>query len=159
MARKSVDTAEVKAAAEGAEVLAEEPKKAAKKATARKTTAKTAAKKEGKAAEAAAEAGAEALAAQEEAPAKKAAVKKTAARKTAAKKEEKAAEPAVSVIFEYGNKQIVAKELLAKSMEAFRAAHAEVEIQEMQLYVNADEGCAYIVVNGVEYPEDRILFD
>lgn len=156
MARKSVDTAEVKAAAEGAEVLAEEPKKAAKKATARKTTAKTAAKKEGKAA---AEAGAEALAAQEEAPAKKAAVKKTAARKTAAKKEEKAAEPAVSVIFEYGNKQIVAKELLAKAMEAFRAAHAEVEIQEMQLYVNADEGCAYIVVNGVEYPEDRILFD
>lgn len=159
MARKSVKAVEeeVKATAENTEALTEEPKKAVKKTTTRKTAAKKAAETSAKAAE---ETGAEASQAvqeeQEAAPVKKTAAKKTTARKTAAKKEAK--EPKVSVTFEYANKQIVAKELLAKAMEAFRAAHAEVEIQDMQLYVNADEGCAYIVVNGVEYPEDRILF-
>lgn len=148
MARKSANAAaeEAKTVTAAAETAVEEPKKAAVKKTAsRKTAAK-------KAEEAAAEA------AEEKAPAKKTAAKKTTSRKTAEKKETKAAEPVVSVIFEYANKQVVAKELLAKAKEAFQAAHAEVEIQKMQLYVNADEGCAYIVVNGVEYPEERILF-
>lgn len=155
MARKSVKAAEeeVKATAENTEVLTEEPKKAVKKTTVRKAAAKKTA--EETAAEAAPAEKAEVQAEQETAPVKTAA-KKTTARKAAAKKEAK--EPNVSVTFEYANKQIVAKELLAKAMEAFCAAHAEVEIQDMQLYVNADEGCAYIVVNGVEYPEDRILF-
>ncbi|MDO5549538.1 MAG: DUF6465 family protein [Lachnospiraceae bacterium] len=156
MARKSVKAAEeeVKATVGNTEVLTEEPKKAVKKTTARKTAAKKTA--EETAVEAAPAEKAEAQAEQEAASVKKTAAKKTTVRKTAAKKETK--EPNVSVTFEYANKQIVAKELLAKAMEVFCAAHAEVEIQDMQLYVNADEGCAYIVVNGVEYPEDRILF-
>ncbi len=87
----------------------------------------------------------------------KAAVEKEVPAEEAPKKAE-AKELSTSVIFEYGEKKIVAKELLAKATEAFKAAHADVTVQEMQLYVNADEGCAYIVVNGVEYPEDKITF-
>lgn len=131
MARTSSKAAveETKTAAPVKEVKAAEPKKAVKK---------TAAK-----------------AAEKEAPVAEAPKK---AEPKAAVKEETPAAPATSVIFEYGEKKIVAKELLARAMEAFKAAHGDVTIQEMQLYVNADEGCAYIVVNGVEYPEDKIVF-
>ncbi len=131
MARTSSKAAveETKTAAPVKEVKAAEPKKAVKK---------TAAK-----------------AAEKEAPVAEAPKK---AEPKAAVKEEAPAAPATSVIFEYGEKKIVAKELLARAMEAFKAAHGDVTIQEMQLYVNADEGCAYIVVNGVEYPEDKIVF-
>lgn len=112
---------------------------AAAKTTAAKTTA-------------APEPAAAAVAAPAPAPApKKAPVKK------AAPKQEPAA-PATKVVFEYGDKQVVAKELLAKAMESFRAAHADIEIQEMQLYIKADDNCAYIVVNGTEYPEDKVNF-
>lgn len=131
MARTSSKAAveETKTAAPVKEVKAAEPKKAVKK---------TAAKE-----------------AEKEAPVAEAPKK---AEPKAAVKEEAPAAPATSVIFEYGEKKIVAKELLARAMEAFKAAHGDVTIQEMQLYVNADEGCAYIVVNGVEYPEDKIVF-
>lgn len=139
MARTSSKAAveETKTAAPVKEVKAAEPKKAVKK------TAAKAAEKEAPVAEAPKKA--------EPKPVKKAEPK-------AAVKEEAPAAPATSVIFEYGEKKIVAKELLARAMEAFKAAHGDVTIQEMQLYVNADEGCAYIVVNGVEYPEDKIVF-
>ena len=94
----------------------------------------------------------------------KTAVKKTAVKKETVaevkkapvKKEAVKAEPATSVFFEYDGYQIVAKDLLAKAMEAFQAAHKHVEMKEVQLYVNGNEGFAYIVVNGVEYPEDKI---
>ena len=33
---------------------------------------------------------------------------------------------------------------------------AGVEIKEMKLYVNAEDSCAYIVVNGEEYPDDKV---
>lgn len=119
------------------------------------TTAKTTAAEEIKK-EAAAEVTAAAekkTAAPKKAAAKTAAEpKKTTARKTAAK----AAEPSTSVFFEYDGIQIVAKELLARAMEGFKAAHQDVEMKDVQLYVNGNEGFAYIVVNGVEYPEDKI---
>lgn len=77
--------------------------------------------------------------------------KTTSTRKTA-----KAAEPEVSVVFEFAEKQVVAKELLAKAKESFAAAHEDVAVKEIQLYVNANDGFAYLVVNGTEYPEDKI---
>ena len=90
------------------------------------------------------------------APAPAPAPKKAPAKKAAPTQEP--ASPATKVVFEYGDKQVVAKELLAKAMESFRAAHADIEIQEMQLYIKADDNCAYIVVNGTEYPEDKVNF-
>lgn len=90
------------------------------------------------------------------APAPAPAPKKAPVKKAAPKQEPAA--PATKVVFEYGDKQVVAKELLAKAMESFRAAHADIEIQEMQLYIKADDNCAYIVVNGTEYPEDKVNF-
>ncbi len=100
-----------------------------------------------------------AAAAKKETAVKEAApVKKEAAVKEAAPAKKGAAhtEPEVSVVFECGGKQIVAKDVLAKAMDAFRAAHADVEIKEMKLYVNAEDSCAYIVVNGEEYPDDKV---
>lgn len=79
--------------------------------------------------------------------------KKTA--KTAAAKVQ--SEPAAAITFEFADKKIVAKELLAKAKETFSAAHQDVEIKDLQLYVNANDACAYLVVNGVEYPEDKIV--
>lgn len=131
--------AETKAAALTKETKAEAPAKESKAAEPKKATTK-------KTAKAAAEK-------EEAAPVKTAEVKKEAV-----KKEEAPAAPNTAVIFEYGEKKVVAKELLAKAMESFQAAHADVVIQDVQLYVNADEGCAYIVVNGQEYPEDKISF-
>ena len=77
--------------------------------------------------------------------------KKAPARKAAGK-----AEPSTSVFFEYDGVQIVAKDLLARAMKEFKEAHKDVEMKDVQLYVNGNERFAYIVVNGVEYPEDRI---
>ena len=136
VAAEATEVKEVKVA-EAVETADTTAKKAApKKAAAVKTTA--APKKE--------------TPVKEEAPAKKTTTKKTVAEKT----EETYTEPEVSVIFECGGKQILAKEVLAKAMDAFRGAHADVEIKEMKLYVNAEDSCAYIVVNGEEYPEDKI---
>lgn len=90
----------------------------------------------------------------------KKAVKKEAAVKAPkaapAKTEEKNKEVAASVIFEFADKKVVAKELLAKAKESFSAAHKDVVVEEMNLYINANDGYAYLVVNGTEYPEDKI---
>ena len=44
-----------------------------------------------------------------------------------------------------------------KALETFQANHTDIQIQDMQIYVKADDNCAYIVVNGTEYPDDKIL--
>lgn len=89
---------------------------------------------------------------------KEAAVKAEAVKEPKAVKVEKAEakEATASVIFEFADKKVVAKELLAKAKESFAAAHKDVVVEEMQLYVNANDGFAYLVVNGTEYPEDKI---
>ena len=91
------------------------------------------------------------------APEKKTTTRKPAAKKPAAAKKT-SKEPEVSVVLEYGGKQIVPKELVAKAMENFKAAHGDVEVNTRQLYINTDESCAYLVVNDEEYPEDKIEF-
>lgn len=122
-------------------------KKAASAATAvePKTTVKKEAAKEVKK-----ETVKEAAAEKKEAPAEK-----TAPAETAEKAEPKA-EMTASVVFEFADKKVVAKELLANAKAAFAAAHKDVVVEDMQLYVNANDGFAYLVVNGVEYPEDKI---
>lgn len=120
---------------EAVETKPEAAETAAKKAAPKKTAKTTAEPKK------------EAAPVKEAAPAKSTAAKKAEAAHT---------EPEVSVVFECGGRQIVAKEVLAKAMDAFRTAHADVEIKELKLYVNAEDNCAYIVVNGQEYPEDKV---
>ncbi len=87
-----------------------------------------------------------------------AAPKKTVAKKAAAKKETtEAVIPAATVVFEYADKKVAANDLAAKALETFQANHTDIQIQDMQIYVKADDNCAYIVVNGTEYPDDKIL--
>ena len=83
--------------------------------------------------------------------------KKKTTKTAAVKAQEVKSEPTVAITFEFADKKIVAKELLAKAKETFTAAHQDVEIKDLQLYVNANDACAYFVVNGVEYPEDKIV--
>lgn len=92
---------------------------------------------------------------------KKETVKEAVAEKkeAPAKKTEKAApkaEMTASVVFEFADKKVAAKELLANAKATFAAAHEDVVVEDLQLYVNANDGFAYLVVNGVEYPEDKI---
>lgn len=83
-----------------------------------------------------------------------AAKKTTAAKKTAAAK--KVTKPEVKVTFEFADQQIVAKELADRAAAAFAKAHQDVAVKTMEIYVNAQDSCAYLVVNGEEYPEDKI---
>ena len=130
-----------------------------RKSTTAKTTAKTTAAKTAAAAAVketvkpveAAEVKETVKAAETAAKAPAAETKKAPSKKAAVK-----AEPTTSVFFEYDGVQIVAKDLLAKAMKAFQEAHKDVEMKDVQLYVNGNEGFAYIVVNGTEYPEDKI---
>lgn len=75
-------------------------------------------------------------------------VKKTTTRKTPAKKPAKKAEPEVNVFVEYMGKQAAAKEVVARAMDAYKAAHADAEIKTFEVYVKPEENAAYYVVNG-----------
>lgn len=90
--------------------------------------------------------------------AKAPAAKKTTARKTAAKKTEpKTAEPKAAVHFQFDGKDIVAKDVLDQAIKAYKKAHRGVEIKDIQLYIVANEGAAYYVVNGEAADEYKIL--
>ena len=119
-----VKTAEVKAP----EVKAEAPKTEAPKAEVKAEAPK-------------AEVKAEAPKAAEKAP--------KAAKAPAAKKETvKKAEPKTNVYVEFGGKQVAAKDVLAAAKKAFTKAHKDVAIKTIDIYVNAEQGAAYYVVNG-----------
>ncbi len=83
-------------------------------------------------------------------------VKKTTTRKTAAKKPAKKAEPTVNVFVEYMGKQAAAKEVVAKAMDAYKAAHADAEIKTFEVYVKPEENAAYYVVNGEGSAEFKV---
>lgn len=76
------------------------------------------------------------------APAKKAAP--TPAKKTPVKK----SEPKASVVVEYDEKQIAAKDVLENAKKAFKKLHKNVDIKTIDLYIKPEEGVAYYVVNG-----------
>ena len=84
-----------------------------------------------------------------EAPAKKAAPVKPAAKK--------AEEPKAAVHFQFEGRDIVARDVLDEAVKAFKSTHAEVEVKEIQLYIVAEEGAAYYVVNGEASDDYKIM--
>lgn len=88
-----------------------------------------------------------------------AALKKAPGRKAAAPKKtvaRKAAVPESNVYVEYADKKIVAKEVLATAMESYKAAHADTEIQTIEVYMKPEENVAYYVVNGEGSSEFKV---
>ena len=86
-----------------------------------------------------------AVAAEAKEAVKKAPAKKPAAKRTTAKK---AVEPKMEVHFQFAGKDILAKSVLDQAVEAYKSTHKDVEIKEVELYIVAEEGAAYYVVNG-----------
>ena len=161
---KQVVEEEVKAAAPAAEAPAAKEKKApAKKAPAKKAPAKTAAakketvKKEPVKKEAVKKETVKKETAKKEtekkAPAKAAAAKAAPAKKPAAKK----AEPAAAVHFQFDGKDLVAKDVLDQAVKAYKSTHKGVEIKTIELYIVANEGAAYYVVNGEGNDDFKIM--
>ena len=54
-----------------------------------------------------------------------------------------------TVVVEFAGKQIMAKDVLQKAEEAYLAAHKDVEIKTLELYISPEQNAAYYVVNGV----------
>lgn len=161
---KQVVEEEVKAAAPAAEApAAKETKAPAKKAPAKKAPAKTAAakketvKKEPVKKEAVKKERVKKETAKKEtekkAPAKAAAAKAAPAKKPAAKK----AEPAAAVHFQFDGKDLVAKDVLDQAVKAYKSTHKGVEIKTIELYIVANEGAAYYVVNGEGNDDFKIM--
>ena len=161
---KQVVEEEVKAAAPAAEApAAKETKAPAKKAPAKKAPAKTAAakketvKKEPVKKEAVKKETVKKETAKTEtekkAPAKAAAAKAAPAKKPAAKK----AEPAAAVHFQFDGKDLVAKDVLDQAVKAYKSTHKGVEIKTIELYIVANEGAAYYVVNGEGNDDFKIM--
>ena len=97
---------------------------------------------------------AEAPAAKEtKAPAKAAAAKAAPAKKPAAKK----AEPAAAVHFQFDGKDLVAKDVLDQAVKAYKSTHKGVGIKTIELYIVANEGAAYYVVNGEGNDDFKIM--
>lgn len=151
---KQVVEEEVKAAAPAAEApAAKETKAPAKKAPAKKAPAKTAAAKK------------ETV---KKEPVKKEAVKKETAKKETEKKAPakaapakkpaaKKAEPAAAVHFQFDGKDLVAKDVLDQAVKAYKSTHKGVEIKTIELYIVANEGAAYYVVNGEGNDDFKIM--
>ena len=161
---KQVVEEEVKAAAPAAEApAAKETKAPAKKAPAKKAPAKTAAakketvKKEPVKKEAVKKETVKKETTKKEtekkAPAKAAAAKAAPAKKPAAKK----AEPAAAVHFQFDGKDLVAKDVLDQAVKAYKSTHKGVEIKTIELYIVANEGAAYYVVNGEGNDDFKIM--
>lgn len=84
----------------------------------------------------------------------KQAEKKAAPRRAAAKK---AAEPKAAVHFQFEGRDLVARDILDQAMKAYQESHPETEIKAIELYVVANEGAAYYVVNGEAHDDFKIL--
>ena len=127
--------APAKTAAAKKETVKKEPvkKEAVKKETVKKETAKKETEKK--------------------APAKAAAAKAAPAKKPAAKK----AEPAAAVHFQFDGKDLVAKDVLDQAVKAYKSTHKGVEIKTIELYIVANEGAAYYVVNGEGNDDFKIM--
>ncbi len=85
------------------------------------------------------------------APAKKAAAP---AKRTAAKPED-ALKAVVHIQFG-GDKDIVAKDILDKAVENYKASHKDVQVKNIELYIVPEKNTAYYVVNGEEAEENQI---
>ena len=90
---------------------------------------------------------------------KEEAVKKAPAKKPATKRAsaKKAAEPKMEVHFQFAGKDILAKSVLDQAVEAYKSTHKDVEIKEVELYIVAEEGAAYYVVNGEASDDFKVM--
>lgn len=88
------------------------------------------------------------------APAKKAPAKKPAAKKAAPKK---AAEPKAAVHFQFDGKDLVAKDVLEQAIAHYKEIRKDVEIKDIELYIVANEGAAYYVVNGEGSDDFKVM--
>ena len=61
-----------------------------------------------------------------------------------------------TVVVEFAGKQIMAKDVLQKAEEAYLAAHKDVEIKTLELYISPEQNAAYYGVNG-EASEDFVV--
>ena len=61
-----------------------------------------------------------------------------------------------TVVVEFAGKQIMAKDVLQKAVEAYLVAHKDVEIKTLELYISPEQNAAYYVVNG-EASEDFVV--
>lgn len=88
----------------------------------------------------------------------KGAVSAAGQKKTACVAEEKNTthEAGRTVVVEFAGKQIMAKDVLQKAEEAYLAAHKDVEIKTLELYISPEQNAAYYVVNG-EASEDFVV--
>ncbi len=89
----------------------------------------------------------------------KEAVKKAPAKKPVAKKApvKKAVEPKMEVHFQFAGKDVLAKIVLDQAVEAYKSTHKDAEIKEVELYVVAEEGAAYYVVNGEASDDFKVM--
>ena len=93
------------------------------------------------------------------APAKKAPAKRTAKKEAPVKRAatKRAAEPKTTVFFEFDGKQIIAKDVMDRAIKDFKSTHKDVEIKDFELYIVADEGAAYYVVNGEPSDDYKVM--
>ena len=68
----------------------------------------------------------------------------------------KVTEPEKNVYIEFAGKQFQAKAIVEQAMDIYKDTHKGASIKSVEVYVNADEGAAYYVVNGEASPEFRI---
>ena len=69
----------------------------------------------------------------------------------------KAAEPKAAIHFQFDGKDLVAKDVLDQAVKAFKKSHRGVEIKNIDLYIVANEGAAYYVVNGEGGDDYKII--
>ena len=81
----------------------------------------------------------------------------TAAPTTAAETKAEAAETKAAVHFQFDGKDLVAKDVLDRAVKAFKKSHRGVEIKTIDLYIVANEGAAYYVVNGEGGDDYKII--
>ena len=62
----------------------------------------------------------------------------------------------MEVHFQFAGKDILAKSVLVQAVEAYKSTHKDVEIKKVELYIVAEEGAAYYVVNGVGADDYKI---
>ena len=95
-----------------------------------------------------------AVAAEAKEAVKKAPAKKPATKRASAKK---AAEPKMEVHFQFAGKDVLAKSVLEKAVEAYKNTDKDAESKEVELYIVAEEGAAYYVVNGEASDDFKVI--
>ncbi|MFR2827612.1 MAG: DUF6465 family protein [Enterocloster bolteae] len=65
--------------------------------------------------------------------------------------------PKAAVHFQFDGKDLVAKDVLDRAVKAFKKSHRGVEIKTIDLYIVANEGAAYYVVNGEGGDDYKII--